>query len=117
MRRLLLILLNFGVVAAVSTITGRHSVAATPQAATGTIKGHVKLTGKLPGNPVIRMGMDPMCSATNAGKRVVNEIVAAAVDGSMANVFVRLQGNFPQTAVSSTPVEIDQRGCIYTPRV
>ena len=29
------------------------------QGNTGAIKGHVHLTGKLPGNPIIRMGMDP----------------------------------------------------------
>src|SRR5437016_9128181 len=87
------------------------------QANTGTIKGHVRLTGKLPGNPFIRMGMDPMCSRMNAGKQIVQEYVAAAIDGSLANVFVRLQGNFPQTPVSTQPVLIDQAGCVYTPRV
>lgn len=84
---------------------------------TGAIKGHVRLTGKLPGNPFIRMGMDPMCSKMNAGKRVIQEYVVASIDGSLANVFVRLQGNFPQTPVSTQPVTIDQRGCIYAPRV
>ena len=87
------------------------------QANTGTIKGHVRLSGKLPGNPFIRMGMDPMCSKTNAGKRILQEYVVATVDGSLANVFVRLQGNVPQTPVSTQPVVIDQRGCVYTPRV
>ena len=87
------------------------------QANTGTIKGHVRLSGKLPGNPFIRMGMDPMCSKMNAGKRILQEYVVATVDGSLANVFVRLQGNVPQTPVSTQPVVIDQRGCIYTPRV
>jgi len=87
------------------------------QANTGTIKGHVRLSGKLPGNPFIRMGMDPMCSKMNAGKRILQEYVVATVDGSLANVFVRLQGNVPQTPVSTEPVVIDQRGCVYTPRV
>jgi plastocyanin len=87
------------------------------QTTTGTIKGHVALTGKLPGNPVIRMGMDPKCSQMNSGKRVVQEYVLAALDGSLANVFVRLKGNFPQTPVPSQPVVIDQRGCVYFPRV
>ena len=84
---------------------------------TGTIKGHVHLTGKLPGNPIIRMGMDPMCAKLTAGKRMIQEYVVASLDGSLANVFVRLQGNFPQTPVSSQPVTIDQRDCLYTPRV
>src|SRR2546422_9396963 len=87
------------------------------QANTGTIKGHVRLSGKLPGNPFIRMGMDPMCSKMNAGKRVIQEYVVATIDGSLANVFVRLQGNFPQTPVPAQPATIDQRGCVYVPRV
>src|SRR5215467_3687156 len=84
---------------------------------TGTIKGHVHLTGKLPGNPIIRMGMDPMCAKITAGKRVIQEYVVATVDGSLANVFVRLQGNFPQTPVPTQPVVIDQSTCLYLPRV
>src|SRR5947208_4189796 len=91
--------------------------AADGQANTGTIKGHVHLSGKLPGNPIIRMGMDPMCSKINAGKRILQEYVVATVDGSLANVFVRLQGNVPQTPISTQPVSIDQRGCVYAPRV
>ena len=87
------------------------------QSNTGTIKGHVKLSGKLPGNPYIRMGMDPMCAKANAGKRVIQEFVVAAADGSLANVFVRLQGNVPQTPVSTQPVTLDQRGCVFFPRV
>jgi plastocyanin len=77
----------------------------------------VRLAGKLPGNPVIRMGRDPMCAAINTGKQVVQEAVAAAADGSLANVFVELQGRFPGTPMPSVPVTIDQRGCLYVPRV
>jgi Polysaccharide lyase family 4, domain II len=84
---------------------------------TGTIKGHIKLTGKLPGNPIIRMGMDPMCSKMTAGKRMIQEYVVASIDGSLANVFVRLQGTFPRTPVPTQPVVIDQSQCIYGPRV
>jgi plastocyanin len=84
---------------------------------TGSIKGVIRLAGKAPGNSVIRMGVDPMCSKMNAGKRVVNEIVAASADGGLANVFVRVQGKFPQTPVPTQPVTVDQRGCIYSPRV
>lgn len=84
---------------------------------TGMIKGHVRLMGNLPGNPIIRMGVDPMCSKINAGKRVIQEYVVATIDGSLANVFVRMLGNFPGVPPSNQPVTIDQRGCIYTPRV
>ena len=63
------------------------------------------------------MGMDPMCSKMNAGKRVIQQYVVATTDGSLANVFVRLKGNVPQTPVPAQPVVIDQQACVYTPRV
>ena len=83
----------------------------------GTITGHVAVKGTVPGNPIIRMGMDPMCAKLNAGKRPVQEIVSATADGSLANVFVSLQGTFPPTPMPSEPVAIDQRACVYVPRV
>ena len=84
---------------------------------TGTIKGTVKLTGPNPGNPIIRMGMDPMCSKLNAGKRPIQEFVVADDKGGLANAFVDLQGNFPNSPAPSAPVTLDQRNCMYTPRV
>jgi plastocyanin len=87
------------------------------QSGTGTIKGHVKLMGKLPGNMVIRMGVDPKCNEMNKGKQVVQEAVKATIDGSLANVFVRLDGKFPATPVPKTSVVLDQRSCVYVPRV
>ena len=105
------------IVAALLVAFDERLDSAPPQAGAGAIKGHVRLNGKLPGNPVIRMGRDPMCSRVNAGKLVVQETVMAALDGSLANVFVRLQGTFPPTPVPTTPAVIDQRGCIYRPRV
>jgi len=84
---------------------------------TGTIKGHVRLSGKNPGNTVIRMGVDPMCGKINAGKRVIQEAVLTSADGGLKNAFVRLQGTFPQTPVPRQPVVLDERGCVYAPRV
>src|ERR1051325_7984095 len=90
---------------------------ASPQARTGTIKARVHLNGKSPGNVVIRMGVDPLCSQINSGKRVLQESVVADASGGLANVFVKLQGSFPSAPVPSEPVVIDQRNCIYQPRV
>ncbi len=93
-------------------------VSASPQHGKGgTITGRVRVNGPVPGNPVIRMGMDPKCASINAGKRPVQEIVVAGADGSLANVFVSLQGSFPPGPVPTEPVTIDQRGCVYVPRV
>jgi plastocyanin len=87
------------------------------QAARGTIKGSVVIKGKVPGNAIIRMGVDPKCAQLNEGARVLQEAVAATADGHLANVFVRLKGTFPDSPVPSTPVVIDQRKCVYGPRV
>lgn len=84
---------------------------------TGTVEGHVRLSGELPGNPVIRMGVDPLCSRLTDGKQMVQESVLTSPDGSLANVFVRLQGTFPETPVPDEPVVIDQQDCVFVPRV
>jgi len=103
-------------VAAVILVAGvSHS--STAMQGTGTIKGHVRLSGKSPGNTVSRMGGDPMWSSINAGKRVIQEAVVTSADGGLKNAFVRLQGTFPQTPIPRQPVVLDERGCIYIPRV
>lgn len=84
---------------------------------TGDIAGHVVFTGHPPGNPIIRMGMDPKCADMNRGHQVIQAEALVAADGSIANVFVRLEGSFPASRVPTTAVVIDQRSCVYTPRV
>ena len=91
---------------------------ATPQTpATATVKGRVRLSGVPPGNPIIRMGVDPRCAAINRGKRIVQETVITTLDGGLANVFVHLSGSFQQTPPASGVVSIDQRSCLFVPRV
>jgi hypothetical protein len=85
---------------------------------TGTVQGHVRLDGPAPGNPIIRMGMDPMCASLNAGpRRPVQQIVVSGADGGLANVFVTVKGTVPKTAPPSVPVVIRQVKCVDTPRV
>ena len=88
-----------------------------PQSGGGTIQGHVKLSGTPPGNTPIGMGADPNCLKLNAGKRVVQERVLKDTNGGLGNVFVHVQGASSQSPAPSTPVVIDQQGCIYHPRV
>jgi hypothetical protein len=84
---------------------------------TGTIEGHVHLEGPIPSNPRIRMGADPLCGRMYPGERPLQEVVIATPAGDLANVFAHLQGSFPATPAPKSPVVIDQRGCIFTPRV
>ena len=114
-RRLLLALASSAVAASMAVWGGADAYG--QAAGRGTIKGHVRLAGKEPGNVIIRMGMDPMCAKANAGKRIVQESVAAALDGSLANVFAVVQGTFPQTPVPAEAVTVDQSGCMYAPRM
>lgn len=85
-------------------------------AQSGTITGHVKLTGTPPVNKRIPMGADPNCLTINAGKSVVQETVLRAPDGGLANVFVSLKGSFANAPGGAQAV-IDQRGCTYHPRI
>ena len=104
------------VLAAVLAAGARSEVFAAD--ATGTIRGHVRLSGPAPGNPIIRMGMDPQCAAANAGpQRPVQEMVVRSADGGLANVFVTLAGVFPKTAPPKAPVVIRQLKCVDSPRV
>jgi plastocyanin len=83
----------------------------------GSIKGRVRLNASPPGNPIIRMGMDPRCAAATRGKRVVQDTVVTSEDGGLANAFVHLSGSFPDAPPPSGVVTIDQQNCIYRPRV
>ena len=86
-------------------------------AATGILKGRIRLSGADPGNRVIRMGMDPMCAKMYVGKRPVDEVVVTSDDGGLMNAFVKVEGSFPGAPVPAQPVLLEQKGCFYQPRV
>ena len=88
-----------------------------PPPRSGAINGRIHLVGPAPGNPVIRMGADPLCARLNSGTRVVQEAVVVSADGGLANVFITLDGAFPESAAPTSPVTLDQAGCVYFPRV
>ena len=108
-----LLLATFLAAALLTTFTTTMSA----QSGGGTIEGQVKLAGTPPRNAPIQMGADPNCLKINAGKRVVQETVLLAADGGLGNVFVHVQGTFPQSSAPSTSVVIDQQGCVYHPRI
>jgi hypothetical protein len=115
MKRLIIILLACSIGG--WTLTRSAQVHAAQAPGGGTITGHVRLGGPAPGNPMIRMGVDPMCSKLNAGKRQFHEFVLRSADGGLANAFVDLEGTFPKAPAASGPATLQQRNCIYAPRV
>src|SRR5687768_14918115 len=91
---------------------------AAQSAATGTIKGRVRLTARPPANPIIRMGVDPLCSRANSGTtRPTQQYVVVGADGGLGDTFVQLDGTLPASPVPAEPVVINQKKCIYAPRV
>ena len=106
------------VAVAVTCLThGTRTSIAAAQSGTGTIKGHIKLNGPIPANSIIRMGIDPLCSKANGGKRLTQQMVVADAEGGLANVVVQLEGDLPAGAPPADPVVINQKGCVYSPRV
>ena len=83
----------------------------------GTIKGRVLFTGPPTRNPLIAMGADPNCVKINAATKVYQELVIVNPNGTLANVLVTIVGEVPGATVPKTPVVIEQRGCIYHPRM
>jgi len=84
-----------------------------------TVTGEVKLLGKAPANPVVDMREEPKCKA-DYQTTPHEEIVAANGNGTLAQVFVYVQSGLPadaKYAAPATPVVIDQKGCMYHPRV
>jgi len=90
---------------------------ATPGGA--TITGEVKFVGKAPVNPAIDMSEEAKCRADYT-TTPHEEIVMVNPNGTLADVFVYVKSGLPANAqypAPSTPVVIDQKGCMYHPRV
>lgn len=64
------------------------------------------------------MGKDAACVA-GSGPNPVSDAVLVAPDGGLANVFVYVKDSFDGYTFDtpSTAVTMDQRGCVYVPRV
>lgn len=99
--------------------------AAAPAAATvnpataGEITGTVKLAGTPPRMNVIKMGAYPGCVKANDGKVVRNEEVVVGKGKTLQYVVVYIKsglGNYKYTT-PTTPVVMDQKGCMYEPHV
>ena len=88
-------------------------------ATTGTLSGRAVFTGAPPAVETLRMTTDKACVA-GAGPNPQSDAVLIAADGGLRNVFVHVkQGLDPAYSfeMPPAPVVLDQKGCIYTPRV
>jgi hypothetical protein len=88
-------------------------------ATTGAISGRVGFEGQPPARTRLRMGSDPACVA-GAGPNPQSNDVLVAEDGALQNVFVYIKDGIDPEYVFETPADpvvLDQKGCVYTPRV
>lgn len=83
----------------------------------GTITGVVNFTGTPPANPSIDMSEEPACAEHWANAAV--DPVVSVQDGKLANVFIHVTAGLPAGPYPppATEAEIDQLGCLYSPRV
>lgn len=84
-------------------------------AVVGSVRGEVRLVGTPPPNKELNLGT---CT-TEAKGPVIDEAVLVN-DGKLQNAFVWIKGNvgsYKPPAKTSKPVVIDQKACMYIPRV
>ncbi len=100
-----------------SLVTLSLFVGATAHAG-GVITGKVVLEGTPPKPAKIDMSADPNCVKLNPGGRL-DESVVVGPGGALANVFVYIKEGLGQRTFTkpSDPVIIDQKGCMFEPRV
>lgn len=83
-----------------------------------SITGTVKLEGTPPALSPIDMSVSPACASANPSA-VVPPVVVTGANATLANVVVYMKsglGNY-RYSPPQTPVILDQKHCMYTPRV
>jgi plastocyanin len=86
---------------------------APPAAATGSIKGTVIFEGEAPERKALVRDTDPYCQRT---PKLSEDVIVAG--GKLRDVLVRVKnGTAGKHAAPAQPVVLDQRECMYRPRV
>jgi plastocyanin len=82
-------------------------------ASNGSILGKVTFSGEKPASKPLNMDANQHKGPIDPGDVIVGK------SGELKNVFVYVKAGLPQRqwAAPQTPVEIDQKACIYSPRV
>ncbi|MFN7972060.1 MAG: carboxypeptidase regulatory-like domain-containing protein [Acidobacteriota bacterium] len=93
-------------------------LAASPSFA-GSVTGKVKIDGTAPADKEIKMDADPKCAAEHKTP-AMNDNFTVNADGTIQNVFVYVKAGLPAGKTyptPTTPVQFDQKGCQYHPKV
>ena len=84
----------------------------------GDVSGKISWEGKVPGRKVLKMQADPVCASKHTEK-VLSDKVVVNENGTLLNVFVYVSKGLEGKSfdVPEEPVILDQKGCLYSPRV
>jgi hypothetical protein len=87
-------------------------------ATAGSVSGSVKLEGPAPKMARVRMDAEPNCAKLHT-TAVTNDEVTVGAKGELADVIVYVKSGLDGYAFNTPkePVELDQKGCLYTPHV
>ncbi len=87
-------------------------------ATAGNIAGTIRLEGEPPNFRPIDMSAEPACVKANSGP-VIPQIVITGKHGALAGVVVYIKSGLGRYKydVAMTPVALNQKGCMYGPRV
>jgi plastocyanin len=106
---------RFWLAVAIVAVLGWPSVAIA-----ATITGTVTFAGKPPALKPLAMDAEPVCHKKHAGKPAPNEALVLGSGGTMAHIMVWVSKGLPAGKTypaPSTPVVLDQDGCVYKPHV
>jgi len=90
----------------------------TPSGAS-SITGTITYSGQVPTLPPLSMDAEPLCAELHDGP-VPAEMLVLGDGSTMGNVLLWVSGGLPAGttwAVPTTPVVLDQKGCLYVPHV
>ena len=92
---------------------------AAPKGGADEITGKVVFSGTPPKMKALKMDADPYCAAQHP-QPVTSDDALVGADGAVQNALVYIKAGVPAASIPpapKTPVKIDQKGCIYTPRI
>lgn len=85
---------------------------------TGAVSGRATFTGTPPARKKISMGADAACHKPGSDGALSDDLIVGA-DGALRNVWVRVVSGLEGKtfAAPTSPVELDQKGCLFSPHV
>ena len=92
---------------------------AAAKAASTDITGKVTFSGTPPKAKALKMDADPVCAQQHP-EPVMSQDVVVNPDSTLQNVLVYVKAGVPAAGLPptpTTPVKVDQKGCIYEPRM